>query len=111
MNAPLEGTYTVISMADVLEHLPDPRAALQRVRSLLAKDGALFVSCPNLDCASWRAMDAASSNPYWVELEHYHNFGRARLMALLAECGFSTVSYGVSQRYKACMELVALRHD
>lgn len=111
MDAPLEGVFSVISMADVLEHLPDPRAALLRVRNLLAKDGALFVSCPNRDCASWRAMDAASTNPYWAELEHYHNFSRARLMDLLAECGFSTVSYGVSQRYKACMELVALKND
>lgn len=108
MDAPLAGPYTVISLADVLEHLPDPVAALRRVRGLIAEDGALFVSCPNMDCASWRALDANRRNPYWGEIEHLHNFSRARLMALLAATGFTPVRYGVSQRYKACMEIIAL---
>lgn len=110
LTVPLKGPYTVISLADVLEHIPDPRAALKRVQGLLADGGAVFISCPNMDCASWRALDAANANPYWVELEHLHNFSRARLMALLSECGFEPVSYGISQRYKACMEVIALKH-
>jgi Tfp pilus assembly protein PilF/SAM-dependent methyltransferase len=107
MTVALADRYSVISLADVLEHLPDPRAALARVRAHLADDGLLFVSCPNLDCASWRAMDAEAGNPYWIEIEHLHNFSRARLVALLRECGFEPVAYGVSQRYKACMEIIA----
>lgn len=107
MDAPLKRGWSVISMADVLEHMPDPRAALRRVRELLADDGALFLSCPNADCAAWRGMDASATNPYWQEIEHVHNFSRARLMSLLRECGFEPVAYGVSQRYKACMEIVA----
>jgi hypothetical protein len=47
-------------------------------------------------------------NPYWTELEHYHNFTRVRLEALLKECGYTPVYYGVSPRYMAGMEIIAV---
>jgi SAM-dependent methyltransferase len=99
----------VISMADVLEHIPFPAHALQRVHQLLDAQGVVFISCPNSDCVSWREMDRTRSNPYWAELEHYHNFSRASLAALLSRCGFMPVSYSVSPRYKACMEIIAVK--
>jgi protein O-GlcNAc transferase len=57
----------------------------------------------------WRLLNMKKANPYWAEIEHYHNFGRLRLTSLLSECGFEVVQYGVSERYRACMELIALR--
>jgi hypothetical protein len=54
-------------------------------------------------------MDRAGKNPYWSELEHLHNFGRARLEALLREVGFTPTAYAVSERYLAGMEVVAKR--
>ncbi|GAA5177680.1 hypothetical protein GCM10025771_15300 [Niveibacterium umoris] len=104
-----ERRFSVVSLADVLEHVPFPRDALRKVRALLEDDGLLFVSCPNMDCAAWRGMDAAGANPYWHELEHLHNFSRRSLAAILDAEGFDLVSYGVSQRYKACMEIIARR--
>jgi hypothetical protein len=68
-----------------------------------------MVSCPNLDCGSWRKADAEGNNPYWAELEHHHNFSRASLMRLLAEEGFIPLDYSISTRYKSCMELLARR--
>jgi len=38
------GTFDLILMRDVLEHIRDPEAALSRVASMLAKGGRLFVS-------------------------------------------------------------------
>jgi len=99
--------FAVISMADVLEHLPFPRRALLRARTLLADDGLLFVSMPNSDSFLWKSLDEAGKNPYWAELEHLHNFGRRRLYALLEEHGFSPRQYAVSTRYLACMEVIA----
>ena len=99
----------VMSMADVLEHFPYPAQALRKAHSMLNPGGLLYVSCPNNDCASWRAMDAASANPYWIEMEHCHNFSRRLLMQLLRECGFNPLHYGISQRYKAGMEIVSRR--
>lgn len=108
-NIEIDHPVDVISLADVLEHVSFPVAALNRVHNLLKPDGLLFISCPNLDCVSWRVLDKEGANPYWSELEHHHNFSRASLTFLLQSCGFEAMSYGVSTRYKACMELIALK--
>jgi hypothetical protein len=64
---------------------------------------------PNFDCMAWRLMDLSNTNPYWGELEHFHNFSRARLLSLLKEMGFEAVHYGISHRYRGCMEVIAKR--
>jgi len=99
----------VVSLADVLEHVPFPREALKRVHSALMPGGLVMISCPNLDSGSWRKANAEGVNPYWSELEHHHNFSRASLMRLLAEEGFIPVDYSISTRYKSCMEVIARR--
>ncbi len=102
-------TFDVISMADVLEHMPFPKEALVKAHALLAPGGLLFVSMPNMDAFAWRELTAKGKNPYFYEIEHVHNFGRKRLVALLEEHGFLPCRYGISQRYVACMEIVAKR--
>jgi protein O-GlcNAc transferase len=97
----------VISMADVLEHMPFPKRGLAAVHKFLEDDGVILVSMPNSETMLWRVFNESSTNPYWGELEHYHNFGRTRLYSLLAEMGFEPLKYGVSQRYRACMEVIA----
>lgn len=103
------GTFTVISMADVLEHMPYPKKALARAHKLLAPGGALFVSCPNADSAVWKILTESKINPYWGEIEHYHNFGRKRLYSLLIEQGFKLVNYSISKRYRIGMEVIAVK--
>lgn len=100
-------SYSVISLADVLEHDPYPVRMLNAARALISSDGALFVSCPNLACAPWAMMTKLNANPYWSEIEHFHNFTRARLTKLLEQCGFAVVRYGISERYRMGMELIA----
>jgi len=104
-----DSSFDVISMADVLEHMPHPKEGLAAASRLLAPGGVLLVSMPNMDCDLWKAMDAAQANPYWAEIEHYHNFGRIRLHGLLREFGFEPVRYAVSERYRACMEVLAIK--
>ena len=99
--------FDVVSMADVLEHTPVPKRSLRRASELLKPGGLLFLSMPNADAFVWQATTSNRSNPYWGEIEHYHNFGRRRLCALLEECGFELARYGVSFRYRMCMELIA----
>ena len=101
--------FTVISMADVLEHMPYPKEALSHAYSLLISGGALFLSCPNADSVLWKVSTKENKNPYWLELEHYHNFGRNRLYSLLAELGFKPLNYSVSERYRIGMEVIALK--
>ena len=103
----LDSPCAVISMADVLEHVPYPRDTLLAARKLLADSGVLFISMPNIESFAWTALDEKNENPYWGEIEHYHNFGRARLYALLREFGFEPLRYGISERYRVCMEVIA----
>lgn len=103
------GRYAVISMADVLEHLPFPANGLTAADKLLAPDGVLFISAPSYGSPVWDMTTLEGSNPYWSELEHYHNFSRARLSALLEEFGFEVIHFSVSERYRLGMELIARR--
>jgi SAM-dependent methyltransferase len=102
--------FDVISMCDVLEHMPFPKPALARAHEILAPDGLLYVSTPNMESYVWREADKVG-NPYWAEIEHYHNFGRRRLYALLQEVGFNPVRYTVSDRYIMGMQVTALKAD
>ncbi len=101
--------FDVVSMADVLEHMPFPKDGLTAAHRLLADGGLLFVSMPNTECFAWRSNDHFGTNPYWAELEHFHNFGRRRLYALLEEHGFEPRAYGVSERYFLGMEVISVK--
>ena len=99
----------VLSMMDVLQQIPSPLEALRKAAQILPAGGLLIISAPDMTSSSWKAIEAAKVNPYWMELEHHHHFGRERLMALLRECGFESVDFAVPNRYKAQMELYAVR--
>ncbi len=103
--------FSVVSMADVLEHMPYPKAGLDAAHRLLKSNGVLFLSMPNVDNMVWRLLDANKVNPYWGEIEHYHNFSRKRLYALLETHGFRAIKYRVSERYRVCMEVLAVRKE
>lgn len=105
----LPNQCSVISMMDVLEHMPFPKIGLMSANKLLKGNGILFLSMPNSENMVWQTMDYQNINPYWGELEHYHNFSRSRLYALLEEHGFSPVRYGISERYRVCMEVIAVK--
>ncbi len=66
-------------MADILEHMPFPVDGLRATRELLQNGEVLLLSMPNLDSPVWKILDARNENPYWNELEHFHNFGKSRL--------------------------------
>ncbi len=108
-NIEFEKKIAVVSMMDVLEHMPYPKKILNHLHSKLEDGGCLIISMPNKENIIWKLMNQNNQNPYLGELEHYHNFGRTRLVALLNECGFHTVRYGVSERYRVCMEITAIK--
>jgi SAM-dependent methyltransferase len=99
----------VLSMADVLEHMPFPKQGLEHARRLLRPGGALFVSMPNIESFAWTELDREQKNPYWGEIEHFHNFGRSQLHRLLSASGFEPRRYAISERYLASMEVIAVR--
>lgn len=102
----MSGLYGVISMMDFLEHMPYPKVQLREARKHLMSDGILLLSMPNSDSPLWKSW--GDDNPYWWEIEHYHNFSRTRLYDLLRECNFKPIKYRVSERYRAGMEVLAV---
>lgn len=80
------GYFDVVVMWDVLEHLPDPRAALSEVRRVLKDDGWFIFRVPNLD--SW---DARLFGAYWAGFDvprHFTTFSVETVRHLLKLEGF-----------------------
>jgi 2-polyprenyl-3-methyl-5-hydroxy-6-metoxy-1,4-benzoquinol methylase len=75
-----EGTFQLISLAHVLEHMPDPVAYLRCLRSeLLADDGLLLLEVPNL-----YAHDS-------FEIAHMVAFSLHTLTQTLCKAGFNVI--------------------
>jgi predicted SAM-dependent methyltransferase len=94
-------------MADVVEHEPFPIEAVLSARKLIQDDGVLLISMPNAGAPLWNYWNANNVNPYWIEIEHYHNFTRERLYGILEKAGFKPIHYAISERYRCCMEILA----
>src|SRR6267143_1034072 len=59
MKVPADRRFDVISMLDLVEHLPDPLAALRHARQMLKPDGHIVLYTPNHRGILCRVADAA----------------------------------------------------
>ena len=109
-NIEFEKSISVVSMMDVLEHIPFPKDVLISLHSKMDEDGCLLISCPNSESWIWKLMASQNINPYFNTIEHYHNFSKTRLVSLLNECGFNIKKYGISERYRSGMEIIAQKY-
>jgi SAM-dependent methyltransferase len=89
------GAYSAIVMADVIEHLLDPGAALQRCGELLAPAGVLALVLPDAGSALARAM----GRRWWSVIPtHVQYFTRASLTRLLERNGFEVLEIATSPK-------------
>ncbi len=91
-----EGGFDVVTMWDVIEHLTDPRRALQRSHRLLKPGGLLVVHTIDIESPFARLMGARW--PWLMEM-HIYYFSRRTLRAMLEECGFRVLSDRPQGRY------------
>jgi SAM-dependent methyltransferase len=82
-----EGTFGLITMWDVIEHVPEPTALLSRARELLAPDGLLVVETQNIDSAFARALGRRWH--HYKHAEHIYHFTPRSLRRLLETAGFT----------------------
>ena len=83
------GSFDLITLWDVLEHIPDPVAALSAARELLAPGGKLLIETQNVNsrAAEWLG-------PKWQHYkhtEHIYHFNPKTLGAILERAGWRTL--------------------
>ena len=93
------GRFDVITLFDVIEHVPDPRAALSRCQEWLKPGGRLFISTPDAGSAVARLLDRSW---WYIDLtQHVSLFTRGNLTQLLEQTGFATLATRtIGRRYK-----------
>ncbi len=82
------GGYQAVTMVDLIEHTPTPRAAVAKAASILAPGGVLVLVTPDIHSPL-----AVLAGRRWWHLRpgHLAYFSRTSLDALLASAGFRVV--------------------
>ena len=84
--------FDVVTMWEVIEHLPDPRTTLGEVRRIIRPGGRLVLSTP--DAGSLAARLSGRRWLGWRKVpEHVFFFDRANLDRLLRQSGFQPVRH------------------
>ena len=88
------GSFDVITLNDVIEHLTDPRGSLTQLHRLLRPQGLLYIVTPNIDGLSARLLRGS----WWgLRPAHLYYFSTRTLAEMLTQVGFEPVfkrSYG-----------------
>ncbi len=83
-------SYNLITFWDVLEHVPSPKAALERAYRLLVPGGIIAISVPN-----WGSLERLVFRQNWIALDaprHFYHFAPPTLSHLLSACHFQIVT-------------------
>lgn len=90
--------FDVLTLYDVIEHVPDPRAVLQAAARLLHPGGLLELTTPDVD-----SLPARLAGRRWIGYklseEHLYYFAQPTLRRLLAETGFEVIETWPAGKY------------
>ncbi len=85
------GAYDLVTMWDVIEHVPDPTAYVRRAAELLRPGGVITLATPDVE-----SLPARLAGRRWVGYklseEHIYYFSVQTLSKLLADAGFEVVN-------------------
>lgn len=93
----IEKGFDMITLWHVLEHLPELNSDIEKLKSLLADDGALLIAVPNPASA-----DAAHYKEHWAAYDvprHLYHFSPSVLRRLFEKHGFR------------CIETLPMKYD
>jgi 2-polyprenyl-3-methyl-5-hydroxy-6-metoxy-1,4-benzoquinol methylase len=85
----LDNHYDAITMKEVIEHLPDPKAALQNIYDSLKPGGVLFMTTGNYDCPERKLR--GKDWFYFMPEGHIYVFSNKTMTNYLKEIGFSKI--------------------
>ena len=107
----LAGPYDAVTLFDVIEHVPQPREAIEALKRVLAPGGIMFLSTPDAGSAVARAM--GSRWHYLDPVQHIVLFNRANLSRLLEDAGLEvlgTRTFGHHYRVGYVLDRLAYLH-
>jgi SAM-dependent methyltransferase len=81
-----DGSFDLVTLWDVIEHIPDPQAVLRRARALLRPGGRLLLETQNV-ASRWARLLGRRWHHYKHQ-EHLYHFTPATIRRLLGDCGF-----------------------
>ena len=82
--------FDVVVMNDVIEHLENPKSALQEIRRILKNDGILYITTPDIESFLSRLLGAK-----WWGINKYHlfYFSKRTIEKMFREAGLKSVHY------------------
>jgi len=84
-------SYDLITAFDLIEHVPQPKDFLRKVRRLLAPGGWLAIATP--DAGHFLRYVMGSSWPMLQPMQHLTIFSRQAMRLAMEETGFSEISF------------------
>jgi 2-polyprenyl-3-methyl-5-hydroxy-6-metoxy-1,4-benzoquinol methylase len=89
------GTFDFVILADVLEHLLDPVAALKKIKALLKENGQVIFSIPNMAHISVRLMLLAGYFEYTdtglLDKTHLHFYDEQEVLRIFSDAGYEII--------------------
>lgn len=82
--------FDLITLYDVIEHIPEPKSILSALSGLLKQDGLLHVTTP--DVGSISAHLLGKRWYHYKPREHLYYFNRATLPRIIESCGMKVVN-------------------
>jgi len=81
--------FDVVVMSHVLEHLPNPQACLEEIKSIMNPSGVLYIAVPDMESVHFQIFGKKWDvvNP----LVHFQYFNEKSLSRLLEGCGFEAL--------------------
>jgi 2-polyprenyl-3-methyl-5-hydroxy-6-metoxy-1,4-benzoquinol methylase len=90
-------SFDMVCLWDVIEHLPDPKAALIEVKKLLRPDGILLINYPEGTVQA----KIAGKRFWWILSVHLHHFTRKSITEICTRTGFKAFHF---RRYWQVLE-------
>src|SRR5439155_1550141 len=91
-------SFDMVCLWDVIEHLPEPRAALVEIRHLLKPSGLLLINYP--DIGTWQAK-LAGKRFWWLLSVHLSHFAPDSIREICKRAGYEVFHF---RRYWQTLE-------
>jgi len=90
-------SFDVVTLWDVIEHVPDPLAEIRRVHGLLKPGGLSVIHTMDMDSVFSHVM--GKKWPWLMEM-HIYYFSQRTMAAMLRKAGFEVIRSGPHGRYQ-----------